>query len=343
MTTIDGLNEIHHGDAIEGMRKLPDNSVDLVLTDPPYNIHIADWDTWPSVEEYVAFMGEVFTEAERVLKPTGSLYWFHNDFPQIVALHNWLDENTSFEFRQFLVWNKLFKGTRNEAYTRGYLMQSSLRNYVKLAEYCLFYTFPDIGPGSRMVQYNVENFKPLREYFRQFQEALGMSKKAIIEAVGQRADHCFRWNSSQWSLCTRETYEELLALLPPGSETGFAPRTYDDLKRENDELAASYEEQRLAYERQRYTFNNLKTHHSVFEYDIQTKEHGHITPKPVEMIKTLILHSSNPGDVVLDPFMGSGTTAVAAVETGRSFIGFEQCAEYVEIGRRRLASCQKVS
>jgi site-specific DNA-methyltransferase (adenine-specific) len=259
----------------------------------------------------------------------------------MVELHKWLDDNTSFEFRQMIVWNKLYPGVKNEAYTRGYLMQGSLRNYVKLAEYCMFYTFPDIGPGSRQVQYNVENFPTLRQYFKELQEALGISKKRIIETVGQRADHCFRWGSSQWGLPTRETYEDILKLLP--AESNFEPRTWDDLKAENDAYVAQYEDQRLAYEAQRYTFNNLKTHHSVFMYPIETKKHGHITPKPVELVKTLILHSSNPGDVVLDPFMGSGTTAVAATETGRQFIGFEMNPKYVEIGMRRVAYCEKIS
>ena len=45
---------------------------------------------------------------------------------------------------------------------------------------------------------------------------------------------------------------------------------------------------------------------------------------------------SNPGDIVLDPFMGSGSTAVAAIETGRKFIGFELDADYCSAARERI-------
>ena len=62
----------------------------------------------------------------------------------------------------------------------------------------------------------------------------------------------------------------------------------------------------------------------------------HVTPKPMQMIDRMILASSNPGDLVLDCFMGSGTTAVSAKSHGRNFIGSEADAEYVKIARRRL-------
>jgi len=68
---------------------------------------------------------------------------------------------------------------------------------------------------------------------------------------------------------------------------------------------------------------------------------GHHNPHPAAMPEVLardqILSWSNPGDVVLDPFSGSGTTAKMARETGRRFIGIEVNPEYVEISRKRLA------
>ena len=81
------LNRIYQMDAVEGMRLLPDDSVDLIVIDPPYNIgKDKRWDKWRSVEDYVVWMTDVFRECERVLKPNGSFYWFHNDFQQIRKL-----------------------------------------------------------------------------------------------------------------------------------------------------------------------------------------------------------------------------------------------------------------
>lgn len=66
------------------------------------------------------------------------------------------------------------------------------------------------------------------------------------------------------------------------------------------------------------------------------KAWGHPTPKPVPIINTLIENSSQEGDIVLDPFMGSGTTAVAARSMNRHYIGFEISEEYCKIINKRL-------
>lgn len=67
------------------------------------------------------------------------------------------------------------------------------------------------------------------------------------------------------------------------------------------------------------------------------KRYGHPTIKPLNIIKNLIENSSKQGGVVLDPFMGSGTTAVAAKSLGRHYIGFEIDPTYYEIAVKRVA------
>lgn len=64
---------------------------------------------------------------------------------------------------------------------------------------------------------------------------------------------------------------------------------------------------------------------------------GHPAVFPVRLAADHITSWSNPGDVVLDPFMGSGTTAVACVQTGRKYIGFEIAKEYCEIAEQRIS------
>lgn len=66
------------------------------------------------------------------------------------------------------------------------------------------------------------------------------------------------------------------------------------------------------------------------------KQYGHPTIKPLNIIKNLIINSSNEGDVILDPFFGSGTTGVAAQELKRKFIGIEINEEYYRIACDRL-------
>lgn len=66
---------------------------------------------------------------------------------------------------------------------------------------------------------------------------------------------------------------------------------------------------------------------------------GHPSQKPLALIEQLIAASSREGDCVLDPFLGSGSTAVAAARLGRNWIGIEREPAYLEMTRSRLASC----
>ena len=63
----------------------------------------------------------------------------------------------------------------------------------------------------------------------------------------------------------------------------------------------------------------------------------HNTQKPMDLLRRVILASTKPGDIILDPFMGSGTTAAAARELGRKFIGIEREESYVAAARERVA------
>ena len=72
------------------------------------------------------------------------------------------------------------------------------------------------------------------------------------------------------------------------------------------------------------------------------KKYGHPTIKPINIVTNLIVNSSLENGIVFDPFMGSGTTAVAAKECGRNFIGYELDSDYYEICNKRLEEINKV-
>jgi DNA modification methylase len=64
---------------------------------------------------------------------------------------------------------------------------------------------------------------------------------------------------------------------------------------------------------------------------------GHVCQMSLTILERVVAVSSNAGDLVLDPFAGTGTTLVAAKKLGRRYLGVELCAETAEIARRRLA------
>ena len=82
--------------------------------------------------------------------------------------------------------------------------------------------------------------------------------------------------------------------------------------------------------------NNLGSKTIISIPNVRNKSHP--TEKPVDLMKILIENSSNENDIVLDPFMGSGSTGVASIHTNRSFIGFELDENYFNIAYHRICS-----
>lgn len=84
-------------------------------------------------------------------------------------------------------------------------------------------------------------------------------------------------------------------------------------------------------------------HHAVWTHAIATDRSGggdrfHTTQKPLSLMLELVELFTDPGDVVLDPFAGSGTTGVACLRLGRRFIGYEKDAKYARVAQDRLAA-----
>ena len=83
-------------------------------------------------------------------------------------------------------------------------------------------------------------------------------------------------------------------------------------------------------------FRNQRTHHSVWNYELDSKKMGHLTPKPIALLQNIIEHCTDPGDVVLDCFAGSGSTGVACMQSNREYILIEKEEKYIDIIRDRL-------
>ncbi len=314
-----------HGDCLELMKDIPDKSVDLILTDPPYNIGKAKWDKIPN---YIEWCGKWLKECERVLKDNGSFYFWHNDMPQIAQLMEWLRANTGFVFNSFIVWDK---GDFRALSWKNPGDDSNLRSWFNTCEYCLFYTFQD-ETGLSTIMLDTNNFPTMRRYFKDLQEFIGLGLKTINSRLGhRRAEHCFYWKTTQWNMPTHETYQQLTDVFNIDKWEGF--REYESLRQE-------YESLRREYESLRYTHNLDTNHNNVWRSQERNNGKQHPTQKPNDLMERIIKTSSNQGDTVLDLFMGSGTTGVACVNTNRNFIGIELDDEYFEIAKRRISEAR---
>jgi site-specific DNA-methyltransferase (adenine-specific) len=316
------VNEVYCMDCLEGMRGIGDGTVSLAILDLPYyRIMSDDWDRqWHSFEEYLAWVEAVCLEVRRTLKGNGSLYLFCDDHR---AAHLQVMLERHFTFLNHLVWYK-----RNNIAIKG---ARNYRKYAPVSERILFFSTQDqagLGQSRRAVN----AFSPLRQYFRDFQDALGLTQREIVDAVGQSACHCFRWGSSQWALPTEETYRRLCEL---PLQRAFERQDYRFVHR-------GYEELRREYELLRRPFHYIPGMYEVIDIPIVNARDNtaHPTTKPLELIRRLVEVSSNEGDLVLDPTMGSGTTALACLEAGRNFIGFEYKPEYCDIIASRIGAAR---
>lgn len=321
--------KLYKGDCLEVMKNIPNKSINLVIIDPPYNIGKDKWDKWKTVEEYVEFMGKVFKECERVLKDNGSFYFFHNDFLQIVELQNFINKNTNFIFKQLLIWNKT--NFKKFAWTNRDPEKCKDRNWFPNVEYCLYYTFQD-ETGLKSVYDNQECFKSIKQYLKDERKKVrdaGFTDKDLrimcevsLKGGGLLGHY---WGNKQWMLPTEKHYNAL-------QKTGYFQKPYEELRQE-------YEGLREGYESLRYTFNLKEVQDNiscVWESNSTNSGKLHSCQKPLDILEKIIKTSSNEGDIVLDCFMGSGSTGVAALNTNRKFIGIELDEKYFNIAKDRL-------
>lgn len=307
-----------HGDCLEKMKELKDNSVDLVLIDPPYNIGIDEWD---KIDNYYDWMESIFIEIERILKISGSFYFFHNNFEKIVELQNRINSSTRFNFKQLIVWDK-FNGTKPGDFGR---VGKGISNFPKQAEYILFYN---------LIKYNnfPEGNEEIREYFfnerKKIKDSLTkINKKAFGATNGKdgMAGNILSPYKKGWSFPSKEKYEKLQ------NTYGICSIDYYDLKRKHVPKPNIIN----------MTKFNCQGISSVVQFPHESPN-GHITPKPIRLNELLIKSSSDEGDVVLDCFMGSGSTGVACVNTNREFIGIELDERYFKIAERRILDAVSV-
>ena len=303
------INTVLQGDCLEKLDLIPDKSVDLIMIDPPYNIMKDGGDGWDnkwgkvkkgfkkkdesvSDQDYYNWLGDVFAKLNTKMKDSGSFWFFHNEFPAMAELNNQMLKNTDLEFKNFIVWNKLFQPSKEYGWLHGYCEVDGLKNFQKMCEYMLFYTRKD-----------------LHLKIRQRMDELGVKGSDISKEVLSKSGGQTGWLQNLLSGKSNPSQKTIVAL---EKHLGL---TMDDLVPK---------------------FRNQKTHHSVWNFDIDKNKKGHVTPKPIDLLKNIILHCTDPDDIVLDCFGGSGSTAVAALQTNRNFILIEKEHTYIDIINSRI-------
>ena len=317
---------LYQGDCLKEIKKIPDKSVDLVLTDPPYNIGKADWD---KIAGYVDWCAEWLAECARVLKDNGSLYLWHNDMPQIAALMERIKKDGLFAYVSFCIWDKTEAYRARSWKQRDPQGKTVLRAWFNRCEYCI--EFAKIGgvstawdkTGLDRINDNPECYKPLKDWYREELTRLGIDEKRIAEEYTRQTGkkpHMLRhyFKDSQFEIPTREVWEKV-----------YVPLGFNK----------SYEELRESYEELRYYHRCDEKHCNMWTRPVlqaSQKESGHPCEKPVDLLARIIRVSCRPGGTVLDLFMGGGSTGVAAAQENRDFIGIERDEKWFLKAQERI-------
>lgn len=250
-------NRIYNMDCVEGLRKLPDNSVDLIVTSPPY-------DDLRSYKGYDWDFEDTAKECHRVLKKGGVMVWVTGD-----STRNGCESLTS--FRQALFFKGIGFAVDTMIYEKTGYFPTTAKRYDNVFEYIFVLVK---GGGQPSV------FNPIMKRNNCYgtkAQAKHRDKNGDIIFRGRKQIREFNKRTNIWKY-----------------NTGFN--------------AAS---DKIAFR-----------HPAVF---------------PEKLAEDIVRSWSDEGDLVLDPFMGSGTTALAAKRLGRDYIGFEISAEYCDLAEERLS------
>jgi len=331
---------VEHGDCLDVMRAMPDNSIDAVVTDPPYFRVKGDaWDRqWDKPTQFLAWLDQIAEQWQRLLRPNGSLYCFASS--KMAARVECLLANR-FSILSHIVWQK-GDDNGNGMHTRQH--KPDCRNWFPQTERLIFaehYGADNIAKGEAGYVAKCDElrgfvFEPLRAYLDGERERAGFTPEDCNEACGHRREggmagrHYF--SPSQWCLPTRANYEKLREAFN-GQGGDYLRREYEDLRREYEELRQEYEDLRRPF-----TVTPDVPYTDVWTFPTVNHYKGkHPCEKPLAMMEHIIRTSTRHGAVVLDCFAGSGSTGLACHNLGRSFIGIEREAEYVELARARIA------
>ena len=217
------LNTIYKEDCLLGMKRIPDNSIDTIITDPPYNINIAEWDT---IDNYETWIKSLFIEFQRISKQ--QIIFFDYSYTKLF-------EEISEPYERF-IWHRE-GGFRGKKIKKGY---EPFYWYVNNGELPVYNRITEINPYAK----TDKRLKPERTVSNVWK---------IPNLVGRKKEKV-----------------------------------------------------------------------------------GHPTQKPIKLMNRIVEMTTNKGDIILDPFMGSGTTAIACLNTNRQYIGFELDETYHKISVDRI-------
>ena len=338
--------QLEHGDCLAVMRDMDADSVDLIYLDPPFNTgrvwvgangmkfddnfnsrkdeyvsfnEVALHDLFAAtmrlannaMRSYLVFLAARLIEMRRLLKPTGSIY-LHCDDTAGAYIKLLMDGVFGIKnYRNTIIWRRSYgKGTNQET-----------KSFGSITDNIYFY-----GASDKVIV-DIPKIEPLVEPVFPYEDQWGGRYRKVAclyrdSGLGSRPT--FTWRGYRPELGWRVSFENL-------------ERMYAEHRIHFTKANIPYRKQYVD-EYEGVAVGDLWNDIAVASGNERV---GCPTQKPVALLERIIAASSNRGSCVLDPFCGSGTTGIAAVNLGRAFIGIDANADAVKLAQTRLTDATK--
>lgn len=293
------------------LKEIEDNSIDSIITDPPYGIKLEDWDELPDVQ--------IWKDCFRVLKPGSFLLCFSSIKFQHLFTQNLI--NAGFEFKDVLLW----------VYLNGRVppidVDKKIDSHLGLErEVVGEYKYIQGSPNSnKKDSYSKTTKKTAPSEFSKSWQGFGTGLKTAYEPIimvqkpieNSLAENILKYGVGALNLeSTRIPYNE------GEGKVGHNPHPLGRV------MSNVIQTESFGYYQKFFFVGKVR--------DSKKTGNTHPTQKPVELLNCLLSLCTQENQIVLDPFMGSGSMGVSCLLNNRNFVGYEKEKEYFEIATSRL-------
>ncbi len=313
------INQIELMDCFKYLKQIKNESIDFICIDPPYGKingmilsgqkekinwdHKINWDV-------------LFKEYKRIIKKGGTIAVFGQQ-----PTYSNMITNKILDFKYEFIWEK---NNCSQGFNSDKMPLIYTENIAVFIKPGLKRTFNKPSKGKEINKNKYFN----RWYSQQLYYLIGKSRRGIHKDFGHRKlEFYFLFVGKHFGLCSETLYNDLIEKYKIDKWKYFKPYKY--LKEIYDK-EKKWDKESLDSTIYNGTLNN------ILKFKKDYKPYYHPTQKPIKLIEHLIKIYTNKNDIVLDTFMGSGTTAVACQNLNRNFMGCELDQKYYDIALGRI-------